>query len=550
MLLKNRVSFISLVVVLSILVLLAGCTSKQESSDTTSDVSVSDAGQSVEETKGEESESNFNPEGFPIVKEPVTQRFMIRKVPHIGNPETMIVFQEYEKMTNVKIQWEAVSSEGFTERVNLVMASNDMPDVILKGVPDITRCSADGSIIDLTELIEKYAPGISKLFEERPEIKMGAMAPDGNIYAVPAINTLTPNLTGHRNLWINKLWLDKLGLEVPETTDEFVEVLRAFRDGDPNGNGKQDELPMIVENGGGKHAPVDQIAASWGLYPNMGYRLKINDGKVEIYVTSDKWREVLEFMNLLWEEKLLDNGLYSQTYDVTLSKFNSEIAGVFGLSSDDLWSRYSDHYIPLPPPQNPHGDPRVIGLSSSYAGPAMVITSANENPEISMRWIDYFYTEEGSMFIGCFAPSLEGKTCKRLPDGSYDYTDEMLNDPRGISVAVGEVCPLPGGGFPYWRNEKNSNYIYSDTVKKAVPIYEPYYQKEPAYPYPVFSIEDAERVNDIRRDLDKYISECEAKFITGEMGFDRWQEYVETCEKLGIKELEAYFQKAYDAMVK
>ena len=64
MLLKNRVSFISLVVVLSILVLLAGCTSKQESSDTTSDVSVSDAGQSVEETKGEESESNFNPEGF------------------------------------------------------------------------------------------------------------------------------------------------------------------------------------------------------------------------------------------------------------------------------------------------------------------------------------------------------------------------------------------------------------------------------------------------------------------------------------------------------
>jgi len=178
----------------------------------------------------------------------------------------------------------------------------------------------------------------------------------------------------------------------------------------------------------------------------------------------------------------------------------------------------------------------------------MVITRTNKNPEIPVRWIDYFYTEEGSMFIGCFAPGLEEKTCKVLPDGGYDYTDAMLEDPRGISVAVGEACPLPGGGFPYWRNENNSNYIYSDTVKKAVPVYEPYYQKDPAYPYPVFSIEDAEKVNDIRKDLDTYLAECEAKFITGEMGFDKWQEYVETCEKLGIKELESYFQKAYDSM--
>jgi putative aldouronate transport system substrate-binding protein len=115
---------------------------------------------------------------------------------------------------------------------------------------------------------------------------------------------------------------------------------------------------------------------------------------------------------------------------------------------------------------------------------------------------------------------------------------------------VGEACPLPGGGFPYWRNDKNSNYIYSNTVKKAVPVYQPYYQKDPAYAYPVFSVQDAEKVNDIRKDLDIYINECVAKFITGEMNFNKWDEYVKTCEKMRIKELEGFFQKSLEKMAK
>lgn len=517
-----------------VVVALAGCKSEKETANPNKNM-----------------ELNFQQTGFPIVKEPVTKRFMIRRPPHISDPNTMIVFQEYEKMTNVKVQWDIVNSDGFNDRVNLLMAANDMPDAILKGVPDITKTSADGSIIDLTTLIDKYAPGLKKLFTDNPGVKAGALSSDGKIYSIPNVNTLTPNLTLHRNLWINKLWLNKLNLSSPNTTDELLNVLRAFRDGDPNGNGKKDEIPLVVEySGGDKNARVDNIAASWGIYSNMGYRLQIKDGKVHIYVVDDKWKEVLQYMNILWKEKLLDNSLYSQTSDVAMSKFNSNIAGVFGLSSDDLWSKYSNDYIPLVPPKNPAGDKGVIGLSSSYGGAAMVITKEDKTPEITMRWIDYFYTDEGSKFIGALSESLVGKTAQKLPDGSYDYSDSMLKDTRGISVAVGEVCPLPGGGFPYWRNDKNSNFIYSNTVKKAVPIYQEYYQKDTAYPYPVFSVADAQAVNDIRKDLDIYFAECEAKFITGGMSFDKWDEYVQTCNKMGIQKLESYFQKAYDAITK
>lgn len=508
------------------------------------------------ETPAAEPEGNFNPIGMPIVKEQVTKNFMLRKPAHIADPNDMVTFQKYEEMTNVKVNWDVVAGDGFNERVNLVMASNTMPDAIIKGTPDITKTSADGSIIDLTELIDKYSTGIKALYEQYPAAREAAYSPDGKIYSMPTINTLDPNRTGHRNLWINQKWLDQLGLKTPTTMEEYLDVLRAFRDKDANGNGDaSDEIPYVLEFSGDRTVRTDVFLGSWGITTNMGYYDKnsgtnwmtVRDDKTEIIATQEYYKEVLQLLNLMWNEKLLDNTIYTQTSDVALSKFNSEISGSFGLSSDDLWSEYSDDYVPLAPPKVGDYQP-VIGLSPVYGGHAFVITRADKTPEISLRWIDYFYTDEGSRFIGGVSEKLEGITCQKLSDGNYEYSDEILTSSKGVSMAVGAMCPLPGGGFPYWRNENNSNFIYSQKVRESAPIYKPYYQKTPAYALPVFSVEDSERVTDIRRDLDIYMGECQAKFITGELSFDKWEEYVQTCEKMNIRELESIFQAAYDRM--
>ena len=517
---------------------LAGCTTPDSSS--------------VPDTESEA--DNFNPTGFPIVDTPVTKTFMIQKPPHITDPTEMATLQKYEEKTNVKVTWEVVSNDGFKERFNLVMASDDMPDAIMKGLPDITKASADGSIIDISGLIDTYSVGLKALFDSDPAIEMAATASDGKIYGFPAVNTLKPNLTLHRNLWINKKWLDKLGLEVPKTLDDYVEVLKAFRDNDPNGNGQADEIPYVVEPGG-QNAKADIFLGIWGVAGNLGYstpkggiRATIIDDKVEMIPTMDKYKQVLEFLNMMYQEKLLDNSCYTQTSDLGLSKFNSGVSGSFGLSSDDLWSEFDDDYVALAPPTNSFGDKPVIALSSSGGTAAMVITRADKTPEVTVRWIDYFYTKEGADFIGGLSPELEGITCQKLPDGSYDYADSILTSEKGLSMAVGSMCPLPGGGFPYWRNETNSLFVYSKKVQESVPVYEPYYQTDPAYAYPVFSVEDKEKVDDIRRDLDVYLDECEAKFISGETSFDKWDEYVDTCNKLGIQELQQYFQSAYEKM--
>jgi putative aldouronate transport system substrate-binding protein len=517
-------------------------------------------GQQGKRASGAVPADNFNPTGLRIVKQPVTKRYLIRRVPMNTEAPNMVVFQKYEEMTGVKVNWDIVTADGFNERINLLMASSDMPDAIIKGVPDIAKASADGSIIDLTPYIEKYSVGLKALYKQYPAAAAAAKSADGKMYQLPTINTVAANRTGHRNLWINKKWMNNLGItKMPSTLDEYLDVLRQFSDKDANGNGNpNDEIPYTVDYSSRRHPGIDPFIGTWGIAPNLNYQdpstgrdwLFIRNGKVESLATAPEYRDMLRFMNTMWKERLLDPGVFTQSTDVSLSKMNSAVTGSFSLSSADLWSSTARDFAPLPPLKISAAASivPVIGLNPELGSGAGVITRADKNPEITMRWIDYFYTEEGAGFIAALSPLLEGITCQRLPDGTWDYSDGILKSPKGLAMALGDYAPMPGGMFPYWRNVNNSNYIYDKIIRDAVPVYEPYYQKDPAYSYPVFSVEDTEKVNDIRRDLDVYIAECRAKFITGELSLDRWNEYAAACERMKAGELLRYFQAAYDRM--
>lgn len=186
--------------------------------------------------------------------------------------------------------------------------------------------------------------------------------------------------------------------------------------------------------------------------------------KVSFLKTCDTWKQVLQYMNTMYTEGLLDNEVFTQTSDMSIGKISSGNIGVFGLSSDDLFSSVSDQYIALAPVDSGNGLKPVIALESNFMGNNTFITSADESPWVSFRLLDYFFTYEGSMTVGCFNEDLIGVTCQKTESG-WDYSEAMLNDERGVAVAVGDACPLPGGGFGYWRHAENSNYIYSKKVQ-------------------------------------------------------------------------------------
>ena len=235
-----------------------------------------------------------------------------------------------------------------------MFASNELPDAFYRsGLSPLeaTRYGAAGQLIPLEDLIDEYAPNLKRLMEQYPEIRAGITTPEGHIYAIPGIVTLGAARTDKK--WINKAWLDKLNLDIPETTDELYEVLKAFRDGDPNGNGENDEIPMTARVG---IVVVNMMSGSFGLDQQLGYNINIEDGKVHIWMGSERNKEMLMYLNKLYEERLLDQDLFSHKEAEYLAKQGSGNVGFFFDQTNNNFLPIQDQYVGIAPPAGPYGD--------------------------------------------------------------------------------------------------------------------------------------------------------------------------------------------------
>ncbi len=491
----------------------------------------------------EEDQENpkFNAADFPIVNEPITLKIFARKAPPNGPYAEMLVFKEYEKMTNMKIEWEDVPSEGFQERKNLLFASNELPDVLYKsGITQLeaVRYGSNGMLIPLEQLIEQYAPNIQSLFEKYPEILSSITAPDGHIYALPAIMDLEAARTN--KFWINTSWLANLNLQVPTTSDELINVLRAFKEKDANGNGDpKDEIPMIQWD---LPNVISSMSGSWGLLNQMGYNLNVENDKVDIWMTDDRYKQYLMFLNQLYTEDLLDKTVFTQKPSEFVGKMAAGIAGTFHNQANDPFTNHKDSYMGIAPVVGPNGDQLTNAQPIARDFGTFAITSNNQHPEATIRWLDHFFSEEGSIF---FRYGIEGETFNYNGDGLPEYTDEILKDERGIGVTIGQFSPWPGGGSPQYVTLKNASAINPPEVQEAQDKLTPYMPKS-VYGAPVFDENTAKEVDTLRQDIDTYYTESSAKFITGSISFDKWDEYVSTMESMNIDQLEKIYQEAYD----
>lgn len=181
------------------------------------------------------------------------------------------IFTEAEEKTNVKIKFTLPESTTDQEQaLSLAVASKNMSDII-RGYSRSTfvKYGMQGAFMPLNDLIDKYAPNYKKFLEENPDVKKYTTASDGNIYYIPFVQDGETS-TGW---FIRQDWLDKLGIKQPETIDEFYNAMVAFRDGDPNGNGKKDEVPIF---GMGASEGVSSLYGLFNTSNDMIYR---EDGK-------------------------------------------------------------------------------------------------------------------------------------------------------------------------------------------------------------------------------------------------------------------------------
>ena len=371
----------SLVVMLFALMLvlgtLAGCTSKKEVD-----------GSSPDDSSSEE-----------VTKVRVYKSHLAKgTLPGPDDPHVQKVLEE------TGVQYELISTPAGSdpvENLNLMFASEDYPDIFRPIGGFEQTLISQGAALPLDDLLPKYAPHVWERIPKEAWDVVRSATPDGKIYYVPKVNLVT-----ERAALIRQDWLDAVGLEMPKTVEEYKELLIAFRDKDPNGNGKQDELPTTGREFG---KWMDHLFAIYGVAMWEGVpEWDIYEGEIEYAGTSKNMKAAISFIRELYEEKLLDNETFLNKGEVWTAKINTNLVGSWYHLPANLRDRHNamlegapDAYVagmPLPKADGFDGYITQKGIGD----PEWVIPAASEEKAAAaLKLLDFFYdpaNDEFNMF--------------------------------------------------------------------------------------------------------------------------------------------------------
>ncbi len=504
---------------------------------------------------------------------PVKLTAFINQSPMINdianNPFTKLV----EEKTNVKLDFVVGPSNDNNDKRNVLMASGDYPEVFLSGnftPAEQMKFGTQGVFLPLNDLIEKHAPNLKQILEERPDIKAAVTAPDGNIYAMPQVNECY-HCWYAQKMWINQQWLDNLGMKMPTTTDEYAEVLRAFKTKDPNQNGKQDEVPLsgALYTWHGDVTGFLMNAFIYNTGDGQAYSyIRVKDGKVQMAAAQPEWLEGLKYMNMLFKEGLIDPQAFTQNQEGLQQLGNNPDAAILGsftighvgMGISRTTDRHKE-YTAVPPLKGPAG----VQLSGYYKsvgnqGRFAITNKADEAKQIAaIKVLDYLWTEEGTFgqvfsvkgdkWTDADAGQLgaNGKPAKFKVDPSY-FTDQVRSDgwdqagpdfrsrDRFESQAVSQDIYDPEG--------------YEVRLVQETQKYDGFEPKpEEFFPIDIFiSPEDGEKAAQYKQSLEDYAKTSMLQFITGNKDVDKdWDSYLNGFNGLRLDEYLQILQKAYDA---
>ena len=208
--------------------------------------------QTVQSADGREMVGNMYTTGYPIVEKTETFHIVASFDSRQQKFNDMEFFKKLEEQSNIHIEWEFIESQDYEQKKNLILASGDYPDAFFNYISDtdLNTHVPQGVFVPINEYLE-YAPNLSKVFEEHPDFKKLCTYFDGNIYSI-GYAAEDPCQYQPDEMYVYRPWLDKLGLDIPETTEEFYQMLKAFKEQDPNGNGVADEIPFSATPGGAR----------------------------------------------------------------------------------------------------------------------------------------------------------------------------------------------------------------------------------------------------------------------------------------------------------
>lgn len=487
--------------------------------------------------------------------------------------ENNVLTKYVEESLGIKLKFQLFSNTGssYIQQISLTASAGEkLPDVFwgLQEMP-ITTASALGDagyFIDLTDLIKEHAPNYKAQYdnlskEEQERVQRKGTSESGKFYSMPLMWSGEPQMDNLQNMiYINKTWLDAVGMSMPTTIDEFVAVLEAFKTKDPNGNGQADEIPML-----GQDSPSGNILTyviNAYTYFDMSNPFNVKDGKLSAPFITDEYRQAVIKLNEMCKKGLLSDLTFSLASAAEYRQFNTPTnnvarVGVFNghyLSYTNVASPVLEEYVTLPSLGDATGKG---GYDVVRPGTLMwcgYITKDCKNPELAMKFLDFFYQDE---VITRVRHGEQGVT--------WDYLEEPVtknNVTYHIKALMDDTTQTNTNTNVGWgRNglgimtRKNFELMPTDTATTRnisatmrEVLNDLNTPKEAANDLH-YTAEAYEEKSQYQSAVLDFVNRSLSLFVTGEQdptNDAQWNAYVKEFDKIGLNELLKLAQDAYD----
>lgn len=499
---------------------------------------------------------------MPITQTPITikwyqRNFVETELKSMGEMEA---FKELEKRTGIHIEF--VHPPNTPDALNVMLASGDYPDVIFwdwASVPrGLTGLINDGVAIKLNDYMDKYAVNYKKVIEKNQDLKKYVTLDDGTY---PAFFQLDPDpmRTSYNGLITRKDWLDKLGLKPPTTIEEWHTVLKAFKEKDPNGNGKADEIPYSIAKApsgtalGGVGSGMSEFTAAWGILD--GFYKDPASGKLLYGPMQPQYKDYLTTMASWYKEGLIDSEFASTDAKGLTTKLQNELVGttygslgsIIGNTTTAARTKNPNFsLIGVKPPIGTAGKAYNYSASTiQKVGYSGVITKSSKYPKEIVRLIDYMYSEEGQALLNW---GIEGKSYT-VKDGKKSYTEEIMKNKDG-------------------KAPQQAIYRYASSVfgHTKVMDYDAWSQISLPFPEQQESIklfasadtslntptslsltnDESSKLGSIMSDINTYKQETVLRILMGADPVSKVDEFQKRLKSMGIDEANKIYQAAFD----
>ena len=446
---------------------------------------------------------------------------------------------------NIDLSYTTVPSEQARDQLGIMLATNSMTDIIsMQGSFDTflirpDQMFADGQIIDLKSVASSI-PTYMGIVDDNPVIKKNVMDDADHIlyFGIPIFEAEVGMSGG---LMIRKDWLDKYDLGLPQSIDEFLTALRAFRDNDPNGNGQKDEVPFC-----GNQGSLQVIGNLIGVQET--FSMVGGSGGYVVFgpFEEEAYKKRLTLIATMAQEKLINENYYNFDFQMRDTWIAEDRIGaaLTGLGNLDKWNNLmADHPTflmwPFNNPAQEDGKRYFdrTDLSKAMRHDVTMISSNAADPAKCGEFLDYFYTEEGHMLTTF---GIEGLTYAM--DGDFPkFTDLIVKNPDelGVGDAQGKYIGIPGvRTYEDLRVWAQLSLTTPGSRQAAMRTWTDTFTEDTNTPIPpaMMSEADADEYADIMADLQTYILESVAKFTTGEWSVDaNFDDFVAQCRVLGAE---------------